>query len=163
MELKRYEPMFGLTRPNWLARFLDRDLFAPLFGEPEAWVTTSFVPAVDIREKADAYIIEAEVPGIKKEDIKIDLKDGVLTISGERKYEHTEKEPNFTRVERSYGAFCRSFDLPDHVLDDKIDAAIKDGILTVTLPKGEKAKPKTSRIVAMSFCEPRSCRLQLSS
>ena len=146
MELKRYEPPFGLKRPDWLTRLFDADIFSPLFREAESWTEGAFVPAVDIRENDEAYVLEAELPGISKDDLKIDLKDGVLTLSGERKYEHTEKEPHFTRVERSYGAFCRSFNLPDYVVESKIDAAMKDGVLRVTIPKGEQAKSKTINV-----------------
>ena len=124
--------MFCLPKTAWPSDFF----LSPLFRETDDLSECLFVPAIDVRESDDAFVLEAEVPGIPKDELKIDLKDGVLTLSGERKYGHTEKEPHFTRVERSYGAFCRSFDLPDGVLEDKIDAA--------------------SRIVAMSFCEPRS-------
>ena len=140
MEITRYIPNFGLTRPDWLTRYFDTDFLSPLFRETDDLSECVFVPAIDDRESDDAFVLEAEVPGISKDELKIDLKDGVLTLSGERKYGHTEKEPHFTRVERSYGAFCRSFDLPEGVLEDKIDAAMKDGILTITIPKGEKAE-----------------------
>lgn len=142
MELMRYDPWLRLSRPEWLWRFFRRDWMEPLFKESESWSSECFVPAVDIREKDDRYILEAELPGMKKEDIKVEVKDGVLTISGERKYEHEEKKEDYTRIERCYGTFHRAFTLPEHVLDSQIEATYKDGILTVTLPKGEKAKPK---------------------
>lgn len=145
MDLTRYEPFRTLrrhTHPEWLPRFLESDWLEPFFRETESWVPSGFVPAVDISEKDDEYVLEAELPGMKKEDIHIDLKDGILTISGDRKYEREETRDNYNRVERCYGSFSRSFTLPDHVKVDRIDAAYKDGILTVTLPKGEEAKPK---------------------
>ena len=141
MELMRYDPWLNLSRPEWLLRFLSSDWMEP-FSDEESWATAGFVPAVDIIERDNEYVLEAEVPGLKKDEIRIDLKDGVLTISGERKYEDEEKKDKYTRVERCYGSFTRSFTLPDHVETDKIDASYKDGVLTVTLPKGEKARPK---------------------
>jgi len=143
MELMRYDPWLRLSRPEWLWQFLKRDWTESMPGENEGWAAEDFVPAVDISEKEEAYYLEAEIPGMKKEDILIDVKDGILTISGERKYEREEEKENYTRVERCYGTFHRSFTLPDHIEEDKIDAEYKDGVLTVTLPKGEKAKPKT--------------------
>jgi len=142
MELVRYDPWLRLSRPDWLLRFLEPDWMEPFLGEAETGTVTGFVPAVDIREKDDAYVVEAEIPGLKKEEITIDLGDGVLTLSGERKFERDEKKDGYSRVERCYGTFRRSFTIPEHVLTDKIDASYKDGILTVTLPKGEVAKPK---------------------
>jgi HSP20 family protein len=143
MELMRYEPWLRLTRPEWLLRFFKKELLEePEFGETDELTTECFVPAVDIREKDNAFLLEAELPGMKKEDIKLDVKEGVLTIRGERNYEHEEKKDNYTRVERCYGTFHRSFTLPDHVETEKIDATYKDGILTVTLPKNETATPK---------------------
>ena len=141
MELMRYDPWLNLSRPEWLLRFLSSDWMEP-FSDEESWATAGFVPAVDIIERDNEYVLEAEVPGLKKDEIRIDLKDGVLTISGERKYEDEEKKDKYTRVERCYGSFTRSFTLPDHVETDKIDASYKDGVLSVTLPKGEKARPK---------------------
>ena len=142
MELMRYEPWLSLSRPDWLYRFLRSDWMEPFLSEGESWTTPGFVPAVDILEKDNEYVLEAEVPGMTKKDIHIDLRDGVLTISGERKYEGEEKKDQYTRVERCYGSFTRSFTLPEHVETDKIDAEYKDGVLRVTLPKGERARPK---------------------
>ena len=143
MELMRYEPWLRITRPDWLLRLLGREaLEEPVFGETDELTTECFVPAVDIKEKDTEYLLEAEIPGMKKEDITIDVKEGVLSIHGERKYEHEETKENFSRVERCYGTFNRSFTLPDEVEADKIDATYKDGILKVTLPKNPTAAPK---------------------
>jgi len=101
-----------------------------------------WAPQVDVIENKDAYILKAELPGVNKNDVKITLHENVLTLRGEKKQESEQKDSNFHRVERSYGIFERSFTLPTGVKSDKIDASYKDGVLTVTLPKVEEAKPK---------------------
>jgi HSP20 family protein len=99
-------------------------------------------PAVDIVEDNDAYVAKVELPGVNKDDVKITMQDNVLTIRGEKKTENKGKEGNMHRVERFYGSFQRSFSLPTSVKSDKIEAEYKDGILTVSMPKAEEAKPK---------------------
>jgi len=99
-------------------------------------------PAVDITEKSDSYEVKAELPGMKKDEIKISREDDVLMISGERKSEQDEKKDNYHRIERRYGKFQRSFYLPKNVKANDIKANYKDGVLTVTIPKSEEAKPK---------------------
>ncbi|GJQ19696.1 MAG: molecular chaperone [Bacteroidia bacterium] len=101
-----------------------------------------WTPPVDIHEKEDEYVVKVELPGVKKDDVKITLESNILTIRGEKKQETEEKSENFHRMERTYGSFQRSFTLPTSVKSDKIDAGYKDGILTITLPKAEEAKPK---------------------
>ncbi len=98
---------------------------------------------VDITEDDKEYLIKAELPEIKKEDVKITVQNNVLAISGERKYEKEEKDKKYHRVERAYGSFLRSFTLPEDADGSKVAAEYKDGILTVHLPKSEKAKPKS--------------------
>ncbi len=105
-----------------------------------------WLPAVDIRETDDALIVEAELPGIERKDVKVDIKDGVLTISGERKYEKETEEENIHRMERVYGRFSRSFSLPNNVDVDKVEAKLKNGVLTVRLPKKETARARTVEI-----------------
>lgn len=104
---------------------------------PSVWT-----PAVDVAEHENQYIVKVELPGVTKDDVKITMQQNVLTIRGEKKQETETKDSNFHRVERSYGSFQRSFSLPTHVKNEKIEASYKDGILTVTLPKAEEAKPK---------------------
>jgi len=99
-------------------------------------------PAVDLYEKDDHFVIKAELPGVDKKDIAIDLKDRVLTLSGERSYENEVKEENYYRRERSYGKFQRAFTLPADVDSDKIKAEFKDGLLQIEVPKPEEQKPK---------------------
>ena len=101
-----------------------------------------WTPAVDIAEHDSEYLVNIELPGVNKDDVKITLESNILTIRGEKKQEKDEKNDNYRRVERSYGSFQRSFTLPVMVKSDKIDASYKDGILSIVLPKAEEAKPK---------------------
>jgi HSP20 family protein len=104
---------------------------------PSVWT-----PAVDVAEHDNEYVVKVELPGVSKDDVKITMHDSTLTIRGEKKQEKETKESNYHRVERSYGSFQRSFTLPSTVKSDRIEAAYKDGILTISLPKAEEAKPK---------------------
>ena len=99
-------------------------------------------PMVDIEETKDDFVIYAELPGVSKDDVKINLADDTLTLSGEIKAPENKEERKFHRVERSYGKFQRSFYVPMHIQSDKVKATFKDGILTVKLPKKEEVKPK---------------------
>ena len=101
-----------------------------------------WAPALDVAEDKDSVVVTAELPGMKKEEIEVNLHEGVLTISGERKQEATEENEQLHRSERYYGSFKRSVVLPTAVVGDKIKAAYKDGILSVTMPKSEEAKPR---------------------
>ena len=103
----------------------------------------TFYPAVDIHEGDKEITHKAELPGIKKEAVHIDVIDGVITLRGERKLEKEDKKENYHRIERSYGSFHRSFTLPSTVDVEKIKAKYKDGILEATLPKTEEAKLKS--------------------
>ncbi|MCK4503683.1 MAG: Hsp20/alpha crystallin family protein [Desulfuromonadales bacterium] len=105
-----------------------------------------WAPRVDISETDDSFDIKAEVPGIKIEDVKINVEDHVLNITGENKLEKEEKGKKFHRIERFYGSFSRSFTLPENVEEEKIAAAFKDGLLTLTIPKTEIKKPKSIEI-----------------
>jgi HSP20 family protein len=108
----------------------------------EYYVISSWTPAVDIAEHDDEYLVKVELPGINKDEVKLTLENNILTIRGEKKQEKETKKESYHRVERSYGSFQRSFTLPAAVKADRIDASYKDGILTVSLPKAEEAKPK---------------------
>ena len=109
-----------------------------LFETPlQAWT-----PALDVHEDKDGFTIRVEVPGMKREDIVVSLQDGALVIAGERKEEKISEETEVHQQERFYGKFSRALTLPTAVAGDKVKAAYKDGILTVTLPKAEEAKPK---------------------
>lgn len=108
----------------------------------DSFFSSVWTPAVDIAEQDDQYVVKVELPGVNKDDVKITLESNILTIRGEKKQEKEIKEDNYHRMERSYGSFQRSFTLPATVKSDKIDAGFKDGILTISLPKAEEAKPK---------------------
>jgi HSP20 family protein len=131
----RMEQIFG--------NFLDRGSS----GE-ERLGTGVWTPAVDIYETKDAVCVRAELPGVDKDAVSVEVKDGVLALRGERKFEKEVKEENYHRVERSYGTFHRSFSLPSSVDGERVTARMKDGVLEVTLPKREEAKPKQIKISA---------------
>ncbi|MFO7448116.1 MAG: Hsp20/alpha crystallin family protein [Ignavibacteriaceae bacterium] len=99
-------------------------------------------PLADITEDKDNYTLALDIPGVPKDDVKISFNNGQLTITGERKQEKEEKDKNYFRVERSYGKFYRSFNLPKEIKEDQIEAQFKDGQLSITVPKAEKVKPK---------------------
>lgn len=107
-----------------------------------------FAPAVDIFEDADAIHVKAELPGIKTEDVKIDVENNVLTLRGERKLARDDERDNYHRVERWYGAFTRQFLLPRTVDADRIEADLKEGVLTVRLPKRAEVKPRQIAVKA---------------
>jgi HSP20 family protein len=115
-------------------------------GEKEAMTVAEWSPLVDITEDEKEYLIKAELPEVKKEDVKLTIQDNVLSISGERKYEKEEKGKKYHRVERAYGSFMRSFTLPEDADGSKVSAEYKDGVLKVHLPKSEKAKPKAIEV-----------------
>lgn len=123
----------GFGRLANLQDELDRLFESPL----RAWA-----PVLDVREDKDNFVIRAELPGLKREEIEVSLQDGALVISGERKFEKTEEGVEVHRQERYYGKFQRALTLPEPVAADKVKADYKDGVLTVTLPKTEEAKPK---------------------
>ena len=108
----------------------------------------AWAPPVDIFERQDHLVIRAEVPGVRKEDMDVRIENGVLTLHGERKQETDVNEANAHRLERVYGAFTRSFTLPTTVDATKVAATYKDGVLEVTVPKVETAKPKQVQIKA---------------
>ena len=108
----------------------------------ELLATADWAPRVDISETDTAYLIKGEIPGVNKEDVRVNIEDGMLTMSGERKQEKEEKDKRFHRIERSYGSFMRSFRLPDNVDEAGVKAEFKDGMLNVTLPKSTQAKNK---------------------
>lgn len=112
----------------------------------ETFATTEWAPKVDIVETDKEYTIKAELPEVNKEDVKVNIENGELTISGERKQEKEEKDKKFHRIERYYGSFMRSFTLPDNVDEANIKATFKDGMLNLSLPKSAQAKPKAMEV-----------------
>ncbi|TAJ26845.1 MAG: Hsp20/alpha crystallin family protein [Nitrospirae bacterium] len=115
-------------------------------GKDEAMTVAEWAPLVDIVEDEKEYLIKAELPEVKKEDVKVTVQDEVLTITGERKYEKEEKGKKYHRVERAYGSFERSFTLPEDADGAKVNAEFKDGILKVHVAKSEKVKPKSIEV-----------------
>ena len=103
-------------------------------------------PLTDISENKDQYILKMDLPGVSKENLKLNFHDGELIISGERKQEKEDKDSKYHRIERTYGKYYRSFTLPQTIQADKINAEFKDGQLTITVPKSEEAKPKELEI-----------------
>ena len=118
----------------------------PRAGSQEVIATGDWAPRVDIAETDKAFQIKAEIPDVNKEDVKVTVDNGVLTIRGERKQEKEEKGKKFHRVERYYGIFTRSFTLPDNVDETKVKASFKDGMLNLQIPKSEEAKPKAIEV-----------------
>jgi len=144
--------MNTLTRWNQLRELeaLHRGL-SGLFGRPavlgsegqeEPLAVAEWAPLVDISEDDREYLIKAELPEVKKEDVKVTAEEGTLTIMGERKFAKDDKGRKYHRVERAYGSFGRSFSLPDDVSPAKVSAEFKDGVLSVHLVKTAKAKPE---------------------
>ena len=129
----------SLTNPSF-DDIIDRFFYG--WPSMERDVDTIWNPRVDVNETENEITIHAELPGIDKKDVNIEVKDSVLTLSGERKQEKKDKGTNYHRVERRYGKFERSFGLPDYVLSEKITAEYNNGVLTLTLPKAEKEEPK---------------------
>ncbi len=142
-DLTAWHPVSGLAEEFvTMQREIDRMFDRFRGGIADENGSGSFMPAVDIVEGANDYQIKAELPGVKKEDVKITVQNGVLTIRGEKSRESEKKGDNVRRVERSYGSFQRSFTLPTSVRSEKIEASYDNGILTLSLPKSEESKPK---------------------
>lgn len=140
MNLVRWEPFEGLSRMQTRIN----DLFDDAFGRARsssAQAAGVWFPAVDILESRDSYLIRAELPGMKREDFNLEVHDGSLMISGERKFEEVANGVEYHRVERPSGKFSRSFYLPQTVKTDAIKATYRDGILEIHVPKAEEAKP----------------------
>ena len=117
-------------------------------GSDNEMMRGAWSPTVDIYENKDQIVLEAELPGMKPEDVNISVENNVLTIHGERKFEKKDEKDNFHRVERSYGSFTRSFTLPPTVSSEAADAVFENGILRLTLAKREEAKPRKIEIKA---------------
>jgi HSP20 family protein len=140
--ITRWDPFRELEEmQHRLAPFWGREAIRKS-DKDEMLLSADWTPAVDITEDDNEYVIRAELPGIRKEDIRVSLDDNVLSISGERTMEKEEKGKRHHRVERSYGKFVRSFTLPERTDNQHIKAEHKDGVLTVHLMKSEEQKPR---------------------
>jgi HSP20 family protein len=128
-----------LVKPEPFTREIDR-VFDAFFGQTDQG--RRWVPPMDLVEAEDHFVLKADLPGLAEGDVNIEVQDGTLTISGERKAEHEQREKGWYRIERSFGSFSRSLTLPDGVDPDKIDASFTDGVLEVHIPKPEERKPR---------------------
>jgi HSP20 family protein len=124
---------------------LFKEAFTPLFGEGDI-STPTWAPPVDIFETENDIVLKADLPGVDPKDVEVKVEDNTLYLKGERKFEKEVKDENYHRIERSYRSFARSFSLPNSINAEKVEAEYKDGLLTLTLPKREEAKPKTIKI-----------------
>ncbi|MFZ2450547.1 MAG: Hsp20/alpha crystallin family protein [Methylovulum miyakonense] len=137
MAIVRYQP-WGLL--NQLQKELERGYQG---GASDGSIATAeWSPAVDIKEEADKFVLHADIPGVKPEEIDISMENGVLTIKGEKRTEATTEQEGYKRVERSYGSFYRRFSLPDSANADAISAKSKHGVLEIVIPKREAVQPK---------------------
>lgn len=155
--LTRWEPFGGIRRRGDLFSEMNRmqeemnRYFDDFFGEHRRGLAEgAWLPAVDVSEGENEFVVRAELPGMSQEDIDINVQENVLTLKGEKKQEQKEEKENFHRLERTYGSFSRSFTLPAGVKPEDIKATFKDGVLEVSMPKAEEAKPKKIAISAGS-------------
>ena len=119
-----------------------------VFGDADASLAGAFSPALDVEENDEAFTLHIELPGVSAEDVDVSIEENVLTVSGERQFYSDKDADGFRRVERSFGRFHRAVRLPDRVDPDKVSAGYKDGLLTVTVPKAESAKPRRIQVDA---------------
>jgi HSP20 family protein len=138
MQLARWNPFREMD--DMLARF-QRGFGDSLLSD-EGLPIVNWAPAVDISETPKEYLIKAELPGVKKEEVKVTVHNGVLTMSGERKTEKEQKDEKYHRIERTYGSFTRSFSLPNDAAEDRVSAECKDGVVTIHVARTEAPKPK---------------------
>jgi HSP20 family protein len=133
-----------LMKPEPFSREVDR-LFDSFFGQSDRGARR-WIPPMDLVEVDDHFVLKADLPGLRDEDVSIEVQDGTLKISGERKEEHEQSERGWYRIERSFGSFARSLSLPDGIVADGIKAEFHDGVLEVRIPKPEERKPRRIEI-----------------
>ena len=136
---KSQDPFFGELL-DWDHPFFGLSMFPSLRNVGP--IGQNYLPALDVKEEKDSIVVKADLPGIKKEEIDISVDGSVLTLRGERKSEKEEKDKNYYKLERSFGSFQRSIDLGTPVIEEKIKATYKDGVLEVVLPKGAQSNTK---------------------
>ena len=132
-----------LMKPEPFSREIDR-VFDAFFGQTDQG--RRWMPPVDLVEAEDHFVLKADLPGLAEGDVNIEVQEGTLTISGERKAEHEQREKGWYRIERSFGRFSRSLTLPDGVDPDRIEASFSHGVLEVRIPKPEQRKPRRIEI-----------------
>jgi HSP20 family protein len=136
MSLSHYDPLTGLRQFE--------DAFTRFFSEPQS--NRPWAPAVDVYETENELVLKADLPDVELKDLDVRVENQTLTIAGERKFEHKDQGKGYHRVERSYGNFARSFAVPNSFDTENINAGFKNGVLTVTLPKKEAAKPRQIKV-----------------
>ena len=136
----RWDPFHALVGRGRFSRLMEE-----MFGE-RSFARKELVPSLDLHETDSEYVVTVELPGVRKEDVTVEMTEGVLTVRGEKKSEREEKKERSRYIERSYGSFSRSFTLPANAARDRIDASFKDGVLTLRIAKLEETKPKTIAI-----------------
>lgn len=144
MALVRWNPSRDLLRVERDFNKIFKNFFNRVSGKEDenGYADAAWAPLADVSENDNEYIINYDLPGMDKKDVKVSFSNGVLSVSGERKEEKESKDANYYRCERTYGKFYRSFTLPDGVKDDAIDAKFENGTLRVVIPKAEERKPK---------------------
>jgi len=150
-EIMKHETPKGLSPFLEMERMMEDFFRRPFSMFPSMWPKTAFLeedmsPAIDVFEQDDAVVVKAELPGMKKEDISVELSDGVLKITGEKKKEEKIERKNYYRIERSSGSFERRISLPVETQSDKAKASFKDGVLEIKVPKSEEARKKQKKI-----------------
>lgn len=146
MNLTRWEPFRELEEMSArLNRFFNQPMARQLADNGEMSLA-DWTPAMDVQETDAEYVVKADLPAVKKEDVKVEIQDGMLSVSGERKQEKEEKNKRFHRIERAYGRFERRLSLPTEVDPQKIAAEFRDGVLQVHLPKAPSARPQTVEV-----------------
>jgi HSP20 family protein len=143
MTLMKYDPSHDLLDFSSGFRTF-QDAVNRMLSEPRS--QRPWTPAVDILETDNELVVKADLPDVDMQDIHVEIENGTLTLRGERKFEKEERDTGYHRIERSYGSFARYFSLPDTVEPDKVKADYKNGVLTVTLPKKEIAKPRSIKV-----------------
>lgn len=145
--ITRWDPFRELDElQNRISTLMGRAPVRKEGEKQEALRVAEWAPLVDISEDDKEYTIKAELPDVKKDEVKISVQNDVLSITGERKYEKEEKNKKYHRVERAYGSFSRSFTVPEDADADRVSAEFKEGLLQVHLPKSDKVKPKTIEV-----------------
>ena len=146
MRMTRWDPLRELDEMSARMNRLFGALPARRADESNLETFADWAPAIDVQETDGEYLIKADLPDVKREDVKVAIEDGILAVEGERKQEKEEKGKKFHRIERSYGKFVRRLAVPTDVAQEKVAADFKDGVLSVHLPKTAIAKPKTVEV-----------------
>jgi HSP20 family protein len=142
MKLTRWDPMRELDDMTMRLSRMFAQLPSRLSGGDGDGLFADWAPAIDVQETDQEYLIKADLPDVKREDVKVAIEDGVLAVEGERRQEKEEKETKFHRVERSYGRFVRRLAMPTDIDPQKVAADFKNGVLSIHLPKSAAAKPR---------------------